>query len=93
VALQDRVALVKTNDHEFKLELGSGIDSSLINQDDKGSRLSIAGNSNNSDPNAEAWLAYGLARMDWLTPSTQAKFPEIPKNRRGACKRKFMLWS
>jgi hypothetical protein len=50
-------------------------------KDDKNINLTLDSSLAKDDPNAAAWMSYGLGRAAWHTEKYEKEFPNVPRNR------------
>jgi tetratricopeptide (TPR) repeat protein len=55
--------------------------SSVTVKDDKNVNLTLDSSLGNNDPDAQAWMSYGLDRAAWHTETFEKEFPDVPRDR------------
>lgn len=55
--------------------------SAVTVKDDKNINLALDSSLGKDDPNAAAWMSYGLGRAAWHTEKYQKEFPNVPRDR------------
>jgi tetratricopeptide (TPR) repeat protein len=56
--------------------------SAVTVKDGKNINVTLDSSLDKDDPNAAAWMTYGLGRAAWHTDKYQKEFPNVPRNRR-----------